>query len=106
MALTPNEKKDLRQAWNHLYKADEILETVPRAQCPGVFTARQEISDAKRIIDRVEQERMPGVSMELRLLMIKKIGDQIAVTHSTSIPDEWSATMADAAIKALLEYKG
>ena len=61
---TPAERRDLRQAWKHLDKAIEAIGQIPVAEKPAPYPrdphklqAQQEISDARRIIDRVEQGR-------------------------------------------------
>lgn len=60
--MTGNQKKDLRQAWAFVQRAAEKLETFPTAH-PGLEGDRmsilRDLSDARRLIDRVEQDRMP-----------------------------------------------
>lgn len=88
---TPAERRDLGQAWNHLSKAIEEVRSLPTPQS-GVeasaarLTAMQEMSDARRIIDRVREGRsydMPLKSMDqvraLHRMLVKRVplrGDQ------------------------------
>lgn len=60
--MTGNQKKDLRTAWYHVDLATLKLQNFPTAH-PGLEATKleilQELSDARRLIDRVEQDRMP-----------------------------------------------
>lgn len=61
--MTGNQKKDLREAWNHLHEASEHLNkcqfNMGETNAEHVGQAQKEMSDARRLIDRVEQDRMP-----------------------------------------------
>lgn len=61
--MTGNQKKDLRQAWKHLFEAGELLGKCHfnsgELNASYIGEAQKELSDARRLIDRVEQERQP-----------------------------------------------